>query len=147
MGVQDALFMNNILKSLGLKVKLPTLASIDNGRAVDIGYNWSVGRRTHHVEVKQNFLQKLKEAGILEFHWVYTTNNKMEMFTKIWLGQNTIGMLQDCLGMTNTTALHRMGKAMSEGRCQELQSALDWKSKKASGVKTQEIKISMPEIK
>ena len=28
MGVQDALFMKNILKSLGLKVKLPMLASI-----------------------------------------------------------------------------------------------------------------------
>ena len=31
MGVQDASFMRNILKSLGLKVKLPMSASIDNG--------------------------------------------------------------------------------------------------------------------
>ena len=37
MGVQDEFFMKNILKSFGLKVKLPVLASIDNGRAVDIG--------------------------------------------------------------------------------------------------------------
>ena len=35
MGVQDALFMKNILKSLGLKVKLPIQANIDNGRAED----------------------------------------------------------------------------------------------------------------
>ena len=62
-GVQDALFMKNILKSLGLKVKLPILASIDNGRVIDIGNNWSVGGRTWHIEVKQNFLQELKEAG------------------------------------------------------------------------------------
>ena len=41
-GVQDALFMKNILKSLGLKVKLPILARIDNDRAMDIGHNWSV---------------------------------------------------------------------------------------------------------
>ena len=54
--MQDAVFMKNILKSLGLKVKLPILASIDNGRAVDIGNNWSVGGRTCHFEVKQNFL-------------------------------------------------------------------------------------------
>ena len=39
MGVQDALFMINILKSLGLKVKLPILDSIDNGREADIGSN------------------------------------------------------------------------------------------------------------
>ena len=30
--VQDALFVENILKSLRLKVKLPMLANIDNGR-------------------------------------------------------------------------------------------------------------------
>ena len=48
MGVQDALFMNNILKSLGLKVKLPKLASIDIDGTVDVGNNWSVGGRTCH---------------------------------------------------------------------------------------------------
>ena len=37
MGVQDALFVRKILKLL--KVKLPILACIDNGRAVDIGNN------------------------------------------------------------------------------------------------------------
>ena len=45
-GVQDALFMKNILKSLGLKVKLPMLTSIDHDMAVDIDTNWSVGERT-----------------------------------------------------------------------------------------------------
>ena len=39
MGVQDALFVKNILKSLRLKVKLPILANIDNGGAVDIDNN------------------------------------------------------------------------------------------------------------
>ena len=33
MSVQDALFMKNVLKSLGLKVKLPMVASIHNGGA------------------------------------------------------------------------------------------------------------------
>ena len=75
MGVQDALFMNNILKSLGLKVKLCKLASIDNGRTVDIGNNWSVGHRTFHVKVKQNFLRELKEAGIVKFQWISTESS------------------------------------------------------------------------
>ena len=55
MGVQDSLFMKIIMKSLGVKVKLPMLASINNGRAVYIYNNWSVGERTCHMEVKQNF--------------------------------------------------------------------------------------------
>ena len=82
--MQDALFMKNILKSLELKVKLPILASIDNGGAVDIGNNWSVGGRTHHVEVKKNFLQELKQAGII------TANNEADMFTKSLAGPELI---------------------------------------------------------
>ena len=49
MGVKDALFMKNILKSLGLKVKLPILASFDNGEAVGFVNNWSVGE-THIMQ-------------------------------------------------------------------------------------------------
>ena len=59
MGVQDELFVKNLLKSFALKIKLPIPASIDNSRAVDIGNNWSVGSKTHHVEVKYNFLWEL----------------------------------------------------------------------------------------
>ena len=53
MGVQDALFMKNTLKSLGLYIKLHILASIDNGGAVDIGDSWSVGSRTRHVKMRE----------------------------------------------------------------------------------------------
>ena len=118
MGVQDWLFAKNILKSFGLKVKLLMQASIDNGRAVDTVNNWSVGERTCHMEVKQNFLQELKEAGIVEFQWVSTTNNEADMFTKTWLDQSTISMLQGCAGFTNTTALSKMEGV--KGECQEL---------------------------
>ena len=69
MSVQETLLMQNILKALGLKVKFSLLASIDNDGAVDIGNNWSIGRRTCHMEVKQNFQQELKEASINEYLW------------------------------------------------------------------------------
>ena len=58
MGVQDALFMKKILKSLGLKVKLPILASIDDSGEVDIGDNWSVGGRTCHMDENRIFCGK-----------------------------------------------------------------------------------------
>ena len=65
--MQDALFVKNVLKALGLKVKLSILASIENSGEVDIGNNLSVGGRTHHMEIKQNFLWELIEASIIEF--------------------------------------------------------------------------------
>ena len=66
MGVLDALFMKIMLKSLGLKVKLSMLTSIDSGGSVGIGNSWSVGRGTCHMK-KQNFCRKVKQAGIIEF--------------------------------------------------------------------------------
>jgi hypothetical protein len=40
---QDMLYCKNILKSMGLKVKLPMLLQMDNKGAVDLANNWSVG--------------------------------------------------------------------------------------------------------
>ena len=77
MAVQDSLFLKNILKSVEVKVKLPILASIGN-----CCNNWSAGHTTSHVEVKQNFLKELKEAGIVEFQWIFTASNEADMFTK-----------------------------------------------------------------
>ena len=46
-------------------------------------------------------------------------------------------MLQDCVDMMNTMAPYKMERVISEGGCQELQRAHDWKS-----VKAVEIKVS-----
>ena len=62
------------------------LANIDNGEDVDISNNWSIGRRTHHMEVKQIFLWKFKEAHIIEPHWVSMANNESDMFTQNVMG-------------------------------------------------------------
>ena len=56
------------------------------GGAVNIGNNWSMGSMTHQVEMKQNFLQELKEAGIVEFQWVSTASNEADMLTRNLVG-------------------------------------------------------------
>ena len=38
------------------------------------------------MEVKQNFLWELKEAGIIEFQWVSMAKNEADLFTKILAG-------------------------------------------------------------
>jgi hypothetical protein len=40
---QDMLYCKSILKSMGLKIKLPMLLKMDNKGAVDPANNWSVG--------------------------------------------------------------------------------------------------------
>jgi hypothetical protein len=62
---QDMLFNMQVLESMGLKVKKPMILEVDNKGAVDLTHNWSVGGRTRHVEVRQYFLQDLKEGGVI----------------------------------------------------------------------------------
>ncbi len=54
--IQDMLFAYEIVKSLGLKVKLPMKVAIDNSGTVFLANGWSMGGWTQHVEVKTNFL-------------------------------------------------------------------------------------------
>ena len=57
MVAQDMLYMYHLLESLDLKVELPMVLEMDNLGAVDIANSWSVGGRTHHVDVCNYFLR------------------------------------------------------------------------------------------
>ena len=53
---QDMMFAYHIMTSMLLTVELPMLLYVDNQGTVDLANNWSVGGRTRHVDVKQNYL-------------------------------------------------------------------------------------------
>jgi hypothetical protein len=81
--VQDMLYAKNLIKSIRLKVKLPMiLEKVDNKGAVDIISSFSVGGRTRHINVRQCFLQELKEAKQLVVNWIPGLENSADMFTK-----------------------------------------------------------------
>jgi hypothetical protein len=48
---QDMLYVWNVLKSMGLKVKLSMTLEMDNEGAVDLANSWSIGGHTRHVDV------------------------------------------------------------------------------------------------
>jgi hypothetical protein len=79
---QDMFYTKNVLESMGLKVKLPMILEMDNKGAVDLANNWSIGGRTRHVDVRQCFLQDLKESKIIDICWIKGTENKADIFTK-----------------------------------------------------------------
>ena len=63
---QDMLYVRHILKSMGLKVKLPMILEIDNKEAVVLANNLSIGSCTRHVDVRQCFLWKLNESNVMD---------------------------------------------------------------------------------
>jgi hypothetical protein len=81
--VQDILYTKNLIESIGLKVELPMKLEIDNKGAVDSINSFSIGGRTHHIDIKQCFLQELKEAKQLVFNWIPGLENSTDMFTNL----------------------------------------------------------------
>ena len=79
---QDMMHAMRILETMGLKVEKPMKLFVDNKGAVDLTHNWSVGGRTRHIEVKQYFLRELKEAGIIEVHWINGSDMTADVLTK-----------------------------------------------------------------
>ena len=54
----------------------------DNSGAVDIANSWSVGGRTHHIDVRNYFLHKLKDQGVLVIKHIAGEKNDADIFTK-----------------------------------------------------------------
>ncbi len=79
---QDMLYVRHIIKSMGLKVKLPMILEIDNKGAVDLANNWSIGGGTRHVDVRQCFLRELKESKVIDIRWIKGLENDADAFTK-----------------------------------------------------------------
>ncbi len=50
--VRDRLYAKNLLKAIGLKVKLPMVLEINNKGAVDLINSFTVGGPTCHIDVK-----------------------------------------------------------------------------------------------
>ena len=82
MVAQDMLYIYRLLESLELEVELPMVLEMDNSGAVDIANSWSVGGRTRHVDVRNYFLHKLKDQGLLVIRHIAGELNNADIFTK-----------------------------------------------------------------
>ena len=88
---QDMMFVYHILKGFELEIQLPMVLLCDNKGTVDLANNWSVGGRTRHVDVKQNYLRELKENGFIRVEWrsgeemtpdIHTKNVTKQLFDR-----------------------------------------------------------------
>ena len=63
--VQKMMLTYKIVISMELKVKLPMVLEVDNKGSVDLVNSWSHDGRTKHMHVKNIWLRKLKEKGLI----------------------------------------------------------------------------------
>jgi hypothetical protein len=55
---------------------------MNNSGSVDIANRWSVGGRTHHVDVRNYFLRELKDQGLLVIQHFAGESNDADIYTK-----------------------------------------------------------------
>jgi hypothetical protein len=78
----DMLFVKQIVKSMGLKVKVPMILNVDNQGVRELVNNWSVGGRTQHVVTKAMFLRELKEWGLVVVKYLPGSLMSSDLLTK-----------------------------------------------------------------
>jgi hypothetical protein len=78
------------------------ILEMDNKGAVDLVNSFSVRGCAQHIDIKQCFLQELKEAKVLVVKWIPGSENEANIFTKnldgplfkcyaeLFLGEGTI---------------------------------------------------------
>ena len=107
--VQGMLYVMRVLESMDLKVKKPMVLEMDNKVAFDLANNWSIRGRTQHVDVKQCFLQELKEEGLLVIHHISGAENIADLFTKNLAGNDFKRHVKKICQSTNDLSKLKVG--------------------------------------
>ena len=79
---QDKLYIMRLIESIGLQIERPMILEVDNRGAVGLANNWSIGRRTWHVDDRLHFLRELKEQGLLMTKWLSGAEMSSDLLTK-----------------------------------------------------------------
>ncbi len=88
---KEVKFVYQVLRSLGLNVKLPIVIRVDNNGAIFMSENVTVSQRTKHVDIKFKFVQEFVFDGFIQIIFVKTKENDADLFTK-----NLGGELHHC---------------------------------------------------
>jgi hypothetical protein len=89
---QDMICQKNTLESIGLKVELPMILEMDNKGAVNHVNSFSVRGCTRHINVKQCFLQELKEAKVSVVKWIPGSENEADSSQRTFMDPSSNAM-------------------------------------------------------
>ena len=68
-------YVYQVLKSMGIEVKLPIVIRVDNIGAIFMSENVAVSPRTKHVDVCYHFVREFVQDGFMKVIFVKTTDN------------------------------------------------------------------------
>ena len=75
------LWMQKLLRDYGICQKHLTIFC-DNTSAINISKNSVQHSQTKHIEIRHHFIRELVEDGTLTLEFIYTDDQKVDLFTK-----------------------------------------------------------------
>jgi hypothetical protein len=80
--IQEVLWLQGILKELGLTCTTGSKVYGDNQSTISVSKNGIKGNRTKHVDVKYHFITETVESGKVNLVWVPSAEQQADIFTK-----------------------------------------------------------------
>jgi hypothetical protein len=75
-------FVYQILRSMGVNVKLPIIVRVDNIGAIFMSENIAISDKSKHVDIRYRFVNEFVQDKFLRIIFVRTADNDADIFTK-----------------------------------------------------------------
>jgi hypothetical protein len=79
---KELVFVNNLLKSMGINLNSPISLLVDNTGAIYLANNYTTGQRTKHIDIRAHFVRELIVDGIIKVVFVKSEDNDADVMTK-----------------------------------------------------------------
>ena len=96
--VQEILWLRQLLSELHMAPQSPTPLAMDNKSAIAFIANPITSARSKHIDIKHHFIREQAEFGALTPHYVKSSDNVADIFTKA-LAKPAFLQLRDALGV------------------------------------------------
>jgi hypothetical protein len=81
-GVQEAVWINNLLSSLGSPTTAKINMKVENQSAIALATNDLFQQRTKHIDIKYHWTREIFESGLIDITYVSTNSMLADMCTK-----------------------------------------------------------------
>jgi hypothetical protein len=79
---KEAIFVKNVIETMGLKLEFPITIKVDNVGAIYLANNHTTSQRTKHIDIRQHFVREYIDDGIIKVLFVKSEDNDADIFTK-----------------------------------------------------------------
>ena len=79
---KDAIWMRNVLKGMGVRVKVPIQIYEDNQTCQTLAVEPRAAKRTRHCDIRYHWIREHIQAGEIAVQWIPTTDMLADLMTK-----------------------------------------------------------------